>query len=1342
MAVKARNVFALKDFRGLDKENKLLKVAPYRATDGYNFKIDSNVLKTRPSITIDTEPPFIMTSGNYIIEMYEYNGVDIYITKNGFFFYPKNDTFQNVAFFHDGQGVVFSSPSVYLNGGIAASFDFSLKRPLFQEEKECLFIFGLDNIYVFSVIRGNTTIGLKTKYVFYELRSKPSTPSEYLNNEEYRKIYQDLPTPYVPTVILDNNPLDDVNLLSNQSYYKFFAAEPSLSTRETTYYLPTYYDKEKHGVIDFNNQIQLDNLVKVEFYKGRYENYTTFPVFLGIKEENFFTGASTVATLYGTEITGSSIGDGKNNNFKQIQDTFFALKKFQYIGKPNQSPTSVEKIVGLTKNAFFEMIVKDTGNKTVFEYLMDYIKINASTLTANRHVAFSLRVQYTAEYRDLNTDFLTDVSVHESTFNVFVQLKSDEVTEVKLNNEKVYSATNSSTVIGDQYPSYPTVNETPTGTVLTLGANPILITNNSASASDTFKELAQTKILQDETQYANGHIMRVNAQLYKILQQNQVKEVVLPSKSSTGNTFVNNSGSYSTGFYSPPNNVSPPPLTSDYPTVNFPTAIIGIPQIDLGINNEFYTTTTTFTFGSGTGERTSLLDSILAVIDGNQDIANTAVNGAGQAWFRTRLFKRIYAGQSQFGFPLYNYSTATVLVFVSYKRTQTVNVYERYSMSFTCTVNETTQPIETVLFTKKFNEEDNTVELTVKNYFYDYNNEPSILVTLTFPQNKDYNLISESKFGINFGSENRLFLAGNPNYKHIDRYNVSNDLLGNGVKSQSYELTYFPSKNYRVVGGKGAINGYVVATDTQLYVTKEEYPNDNKLFVRQRSVDQAGAVSYFDVKTNIDKTPLNNRCIVRFYNDIVILDKNGLYAIELSQNVLTDERLVKLRSGFINEELKAKIKGYDNSKIFITENNIELHIYINKDIYVADSKYIAQNPNSSAENVSYEIVKWEVPITFVSGTVKNGDIKIYPSEALYIYKYDTKNYDEVFKRVTVGNISIVSPITLISGVSFQAFTINSSLIPKSTTNATINNLALTFQTPLYKVVGIQGVDHTYTSSTQTFNILKSSSFANLTNGSKVYIDGSDAGFNFLEFTISNFEETQRTAFNFTETITNSANYNLYQDVTNEKLYITHYYWFSSQASNQTQNNDLVLFFRLSPYKPANGAITITRSGNETDDAYKTRFNALFTGANLDNNVYYRPASVSTYEARLIEDNQINVRWVSAITDFGLSTMEKTSFRVNIYATKQQDTNSMTFGFRTLRRLAGLSNVIDLSNNFNLENVEYSQFSLATFNTLSMSVPMKENNFLYIQFVVNGYGKIELNGIEVVFKANRMLRSVN
>ena len=119
----------------------------------------------------------------------------------------------------------------------------------------------------------------------------------------------------------------------------------------------------------------------------------------------------------------------------------------------------------------------------------------------------------------------------------------------------------------------------------------------------------------------------------------------------------------------------------------------------------------------------------------------------------------------------------------------------------------------------------------VRDYFFDYNDEPSIEVKITFQNNPDYKMISDCKFGATFGSENRLFLAGNPNYPNIDRFNVSNDLLGDNVRNQSYELTYFPSKNYRVLGGRGAINGYVVATDSHLYVTKENYPNDEKLFI-------------------------------------------------------------------------------------------------------------------------------------------------------------------------------------------------------------------------------------------------------------------------------------------------------------------------------------------------------------------------------------------------------------------------------------------------------------------------------------------------------------------------------
>jgi hypothetical protein len=77
----------------------------------------------------------------------------------------------------------------------------------------------------------------------------------------------------------------------------------------------------------------------------------------------------------------------------------------------------------------------------------------------------------------------------------------------------------------------------------------------------------------------------------------------------------------------------------------------------------------------------------------------------------------------------------------------------------------------------------------------------------------------------------------------------------------------------------------------------------------------------------------------------------------------------------------------------------------------------------------------------------------------------------------------------------------------------------------------------------------------------------------------------------------------------------------------------------------------------------------------------------------------------------------------------------------MRRLAGLTEVIDLSSDFNFDEVAFTQFALATFDTVALSRPMKENNFLYIQFILNGVGKIEMNGIEVLYKLNRMLKSI-
>ena len=297
---------------------------------------------------------------------------------------------------------------------------------------------------------------------------------------------------------------------------------------------------------------------------------------------------------------------------------------------------------------------------------------------------------------------------------------------------------------------------------------------------------------------------------------------------------------------------------------------------------------------------------------------------------------------------------------------------------------------------------DDGLKARVINLLINYKNEPAINLTIGFADNTyNYSLIAKSQFGTTFGAENRVFLAGNPSFKHVDRYNISNDLLGNNQKSQSYELSYFPSKNYRVVGGDySAINGYVVATDTQLYVTKEFAINDSCLYIRTREINDSGVVSFFEYKTNINKTPINNRCIVNFYNDVVMLTKDGLLAIEISSNVLTNERLLKLRSGFINGQLKADIK--ENPMPFCIEDNERLYMVIGKNIYVADARYVDTNENSKIDNVSYEIVKWQVGVSLYNAFNSENGIVFYDTSRKY-YLQNT-GYDKLYYIFKDGEI--------------------------------------------------------------------------------------------------------------------------------------------------------------------------------------------------------------------------------------------------------------------------------------------------------------------------------------------------
>ena len=650
----------------------------------------------------------------------------------------------------------------------------------------------------------------------------------------------------------------------------------------------------------------------------------------------------------------------------------------------------------------------------------------------------------------------------------------------------------------------------------------------------------------------------------------------------------------------------------------------------------------------------------------------------------------------------------SIVIPFTYSKEFTEVTQRRQSMVYTAEVEKDQVSTSINLFDFDYDVIEKRFELRLKDYFYDYNNEPSITLRIEFTKNPDYDLIAKNKFGVSFGSENRLFLAGHPDYPNIDRFNVSNDLLGNNQENQSYELSFFPSKNYRVLGGKGPINGYVTATDSLLYVTKQDYPNDEKLFIRQRILDENGIVGYNEFKTSINKTPLNHKCIVRFNNDIVMLTKDGLYALEISENVLTDERLLKLRSGFINKELIAKVNGYDNDKIFILENNLYMYIFIGQDVYVADSRYTDRNENNIIENLSYEIVYWKLPKTYKTGHLDKNTLKILNETGKFLYTLDQdQNFDENLEKV----VQITNTTTF--GDS------NAFVVPVALQDLVVNpeNYTVQFYEG-YKLVGKVDTDFTYNNGLVTY--VNPTAFRGIENDKTYYFK--DSSNNFYPFVVSN--SIPMVSFTLPSN-TDGDKTAIYESIAEIPLSISTVFTFNS-----------VNYVRLSPYSQST-VLRLTRNTGETDAQYIERLNENFK----DYEDYFFKVS-GLKDVIINQKEMIEMTWISGISDLGNRLMEKKTYKFNIYATKKENENTITIGYNTRRRAFDETKYdINVSNPNTFKRTSLANYGSTTFRESGFSIPMKENNFLYIQFLIEGVGQVEVNGFDVLYINNRLLKTV-
>ena len=196
------------------------------------------------------------------------------------------------------------------------------------------------------------------------------------------------------------------------------------------------------------------------------------------------------------------------------------------------------------------------------------------------------------------------------------------------------------------------------------------------------------------------------------------------------------------------------------------------------------------------------------------------------------------------------------------------------------------------------------------------------------------------------GANNRIFLAGNPDYPNIVTYSYLED------------ITYIPVENVIKIGleispitglaklnnGKLAVLKPVSDTDNTIFYIGYATFNGMEAFPLEGSTKGEGNISHYAHDTLI--------------NEPLILTNNGVFAINTA--TLTDERYVYHRSYYIDTKLK-KEANLENAIAIV--NDGKYYLAINDHIYVADSRFKSSTNNAKYSNYQYEWYYWEnIPV--------------------------------------------------------------------------------------------------------------------------------------------------------------------------------------------------------------------------------------------------------------------------------------------------------------------------------------------------------------------------------------------
>lgn len=210
-------------------------------------------------------------------------------------------------------------------------------------------------------------------------------------------------------------------------------------------------------------------------------------------------------------------------------------------------------------------------------------------------------------------------------------------------------------------------------------------------------------------------------------------------------------------------------------------------------------------------------------------------------------------------------------------------------------------------------------------------------------------------FGLN-GNSDRLFLGGNPDYPNVDWHSGYTDKDGKGGN-----FGYFPSDSSAVLGtAKAAIKGYQRLSDGTLAVYKEKSNDEVTLYLRSgvSETDSDGRIIEYYPNNGgyVTEGAINSECFGVLGKDMLMLSENGVFGLEIDDNVASQQRFLKERSKPVNSLLK-KHNSLKNARAVVFDN--KYFLAVDDTVYVADGRYTRKERGDMSDTFSYEWYVWD-----------------------------------------------------------------------------------------------------------------------------------------------------------------------------------------------------------------------------------------------------------------------------------------------------------------------------------------------------------------------------------------------